>query len=111
VVPQALLGLVGVAPAPAPQLLGRLFATALLYVAFLHAWQARVPSLPALRGLAWANLLQDTLGTAILGIATAQGQLNAMGWALAGSFLAAAVVNALALRAFAVGPPDRPAAE
>jgi hypothetical protein len=42
--PQWLLWLVGVEPAAAPQLLARLFGTALIYVAFLHGWYGNARS-------------------------------------------------------------------
>ncbi len=66
--PQWLLGLVGVAPASAPQLLARLFGTALIYVSFLHGWQGHIRSTPALRGLVWANVLQDVLAAGVVSI-------------------------------------------
>jgi hypothetical protein len=97
--PQWLLTVLGIAPAPVPQLLARLFGTALIHVAFLHGWQGRIRSAPAMRGLAWANILQDTLAAAVLFIGTAQGTVNALGWGLVAVFAGVAACNGLALRA------------
>jgi len=96
--PQWLLGLIGVAPASAPQLLARLFGAALMYVAFLHGWYSSARAGMALRGVAWANILQDVLSAVVLCIGTLQGTLNAMGWGLATVFAGMTVLNALALR-------------
>jgi hypothetical protein len=97
--PQWLLGLVGVAPASAPQLLARLFGTALIYVSFLHGWQGHIRSAPALRGVVWANVLQDVLAAVVVSIGVLQGTFNAMGWGLVLVFTGVVVFNALVLRA------------
>jgi hypothetical protein len=96
--PQWPQGLVGLAPAAATTLWARLFGTAMIYVAFLHGWQGHAPSSPALRGVAWANVLRDGLAAEVLCIGTLQGTLNAMGWPLAAAFAGMMVLNALALR-------------
>jgi hypothetical protein len=96
--PQWLLWLVGVEPAAAPQLLARLFGTALIYVAFLHGWYGNARSWAAMRGVAWANILQDVLAAVVLCLGTAHGTLNAMGWGLAAVFAGMTALNALALR-------------
>ncbi len=97
--PQWLLELVGVAPASAPQLLARLFGTALIYVSFLHGWQGHIRSTPALRGVVSANVVQDVLAAVVLAIGVLDGTLNAMGWGLVVVFTGVAVFNALVLRA------------
>ena len=96
--PQWPQGLVGLAPAAATTLWARLFGTAMIYVAFLHGWQGHARSSPALRGVAWANILRDGLAAEVLCIGTLQGTLNAMGWPLAAAFAGMTVLNALALR-------------
>jgi hypothetical protein len=101
--PQPLLELLGVEPAPAVVLLARLFGTGLIYVAFLHAWQCRVRSEPAMRSLLWANILQDMLAATVLMIGTLQGTLNVLGWLMTAVFAMVVVLNVVSLRVLPEG--------
>jgi hypothetical protein len=81
----------------------------LIYVAFLHGWLGNARSWTAMRGVAWANILQDVLAAVVLCIGTAQGAPNAMGWGLAAVFAGMTVLNALALRSLPGEPhPESP---
>ncbi len=63
----------------APQLLARLFGTALIYVCFLHGWQGHIRSTSALRGVVWANVLQDVLGAVVVSIGVSSGHTQRHG--------------------------------
>ncbi len=96
--PHLLLEVLGVEAAPAALLLARLFGTGLIQVAFLHAWQCRARSGPAMHCIVWGNVVQDLLAATVVGIGTLQGTLNALGWLLTAVFAAVAAANLLAVR-------------
>jgi hypothetical protein len=102
-VPHLMLEVTGTDTSAGVIALARLLGLSLLYVAFLHGWQARAYCGPALRSMLWANVLQDALSALVVFVATAQGAVNALGWLLGGVFALMALVNALAVQALSGG--------
>jgi len=85
-VPGLINGLIGLDPGSSTTVLLRTFGASLLFVAILHATLASTDDRGSIRGLLYANLVEDGILTLLSVAAILSGVMNGLGWLLAGAF-------------------------
>lgn len=86
VVPTWVNGLIGLDVSASTTVLLRTFGASLLFVAILHATLAKSDERASIRGLLYANLVEDGILTLLSVNAILSGVMNGFGWLLAGAF-------------------------
>jgi len=79
-------GLIGLDVGAGTTVLLRTFGASLLFVAILHATLATSDERASIRGLLYANLVEDGILTLLSVSAILGGVMNGFGWLLAGAF-------------------------
>ncbi len=85
-VPTIINGLIGLDVDASTTVLLRTFGASLLFVAILHATLAKSEERASIRGLLYANLVEDGILTLLSVAAILAGVMNGFGWLLAGAF-------------------------
>jgi hypothetical protein len=97
--PSWINGLIGLDVSPSTSVLLRTFGASLLFVAILHGTLAGSEERASIRGLLYANVVEDGILTLLSVNAILAGVMNGFGWLLAGAFgfevVAAVVMLAL----------------
>lgn len=84
--PRFVNGLIGLDVGGSTTVLLRTFGASLLFVAVLHATLAKTDERASIRGLLYANLLEDGILTLLSIAAILSGVMNGFAWLLAGAF-------------------------
>ncbi|MBO6933965.1 MAG: hypothetical protein JJ863_03295 [Deltaproteobacteria bacterium] len=85
-IPTLINGLIGLDVDASTTVLLRTFGASLLFVAILHATLAKSEERASIRGLLYANLVEDGILTLLSVAAILAGVMNGFGWLLAGAF-------------------------
>jgi len=85
-IPTLINGLIGLDVDASTTVLLRTFGASLLFVAILHATLAKSDERASIRGLLYANLVEDGILTLLSVAAILSGVMNGFGWLLAGAF-------------------------
>ena len=85
-IPSLINGLIGLDVGASTTVLLRTFGASLLFVAILHATLAKSSERSSIRGLLYANVVEDGILTLLSVSAILSGVMNGFGWLLVGAF-------------------------
>lgn len=101
--PSWINGLIGLEVTAGTTVLLRTFGASLLFVAILHGTLAGTDERASMRGLLYANLVEDGILTLLSVNAILAGVMNGFGWLLAGAFGFEVIANVVMLALMPAG--------